>query len=265
MNDSITTLAEEGQMSETEHSENEFDGSVAVVIGGASGIGRATAAAFAERGAAISLSDIDETRGAGVARELADAGARVIFTPADIRDPAALQRLAHRTEQTFGGIDAVFLSAGRVEADLGRMLELYLQGPANCATVLAPVLERSGNPTITFTGSTSGLRAHRGAAWYSAAKTGLVGLTRSLALDLAPRRIRVNSVCPSGVDTPMLRQTMAESGADADERFAREAARKPLGRWVRPEDVAQAAVFLASARAAMITGVSLPVDGGETL
>jgi len=237
----------------------------AVVIGGASGIGRATAVAFAARGARISLSDIDDERGRAVADELARSGAEVVFTAADIQEPSELEELARVTIGAFGGVDAVFVSAGRIEADLRRMLALYLEGPANCAMAMAPHLESAANPSITFTGSMSGLRAHRGASWYSAAKTGLVGLTRSLALDLAPQGIRVNSVCPSGVDTTMLRDSMQASGVDADARIAEEAARKPLGRWVQAADVAEAAIFLASDRARMITGVSLPVDGGESL
>jgi len=243
----------------------DFEGRVAVVIGGASGMGRATAALFAARGARVSLSDLDATRGAAVAAELTDAGADVIFSAADIRSPSDLERLAARTVEAFGRVDALFLSAGRVEAELGPMLELYLQGPANCVAAFAPQLAESDAPSITFTGSTSGLRAHPGAPWYAAAKSGLVGMTRTLALDLAKQGIRVNAVCPSGVDTPMLRATLRGSTEEIEAKLAGQAARKPLRRWVGAEDVANAAVFLASSQASMITGVSLPVDGGESL
>ncbi|MGN6204970.1 SDR family NAD(P)-dependent oxidoreductase [Humibacter sp.] len=243
----------------------DFEGRVAVVIGGASGMGLATAELFAARGAKVSISDVDAERGQRAAADLLRGGSRAIFTPADIRVLADLERLAERTVAEFGRIDAVFLSAGRVEADLGPMLELYLQGPANCVTALAPLLARSDAASITFTGSTSGLRAHPGAPWYAAAKAGLVGMTRTLAVDLARQGIRVNAVCPSGVDTPMLRATMRGTEEEIESRLAEQATRKPLGRWVTASDVANAAVFLASSQASMITGVSLPIDGGESL
>jgi 3-oxoacyl-[acyl-carrier protein] reductase len=243
----------------------DFDGRVAVVIGGASGMGRATAELFAVCGAKLSLSDLDAEHGERVVADLRRGGSEAIFTRADIRAPSELEQLAARTIDAFGRIDAVFVSAGRVEADLGRMLELYLQGPANCVAALVPHLTRSDAPSITFTGSTSGLRAHPGAPWYAAAKAGLVGMTRTLAVDLAPQGIRVNAVCPSGVDTPMLRATMRGTDEEIEAKLAEQAARKPLGRWVTATDVANAAVFLASRQAAMITGVSLPVDGGESL
>ncbi|GAA4178025.1 SDR family NAD(P)-dependent oxidoreductase [Gryllotalpicola koreensis] len=243
----------------------DFEGRVAVVIGGASGIGKATARLFAARGARVSLSDLDADRGRAVAEELAAGGAEAIFTLADIRAPGDLAELAHRTVETFGRMDAVFVSAGRAESDLGAMLELYLQGPANCVEAMVPHLRHSDAPTLTFTGSMSGLRAHPGAPWYATAKSGLVGMTRTLALDLAAQGIRVNSVCPSGVDTAMLRATMRGPADEIEKRLEAETERKPLRRWVTPEDVAEAAVFLASRHAAMITGVSLPVDGGERL
>ncbi|GAB3808493.1 SDR family oxidoreductase [Humibacter antri] len=244
---------------------SDFEGRVAVVIGGASGMGRATAELFAARGAKVSLSDLDAERGVGAAAEIVARGSEAIFTPADIRVPADLEQLAVRTIDAFGRIDAVFLSAGRVESDLAQMLELYLQGPANCVAALTPQLARSDAASITFTGSTSGLRAHPGAPWYATAKAGLVGMTRTLAVDLRSQGIRVNAVCPSGVDTPMLRATMRGTREEIDAKLAEQAARKPFGRWVTVEDVANAAVFLASSQASMITGVSLPVDGGESL
>ncbi|WP_460580892.1 SDR family NAD(P)-dependent oxidoreductase [Humibacter ginsengisoli] len=243
----------------------DFEGRVAVVIGGASGMGQATAELFAARGAKVSVSDLDAERGERVVADLLGEGSEAIFTRADIRVLSELEQLAERTVAEFGRIDAVFLSAGRVEADLGPMLELYLQGPANCVTALVPHLARSDAASITFTGSTSGLRAHPGAPWYAAAKAGLVGMTRTLAVDLAWQGIRVNAVCPSGVDTPMLRATMRGTAEEIDAKLAEQAERKPLGRWVTASDVAEAAVFLASQHASMITGVSLPVDGGESL
>ncbi|NNC13531.1 SDR family oxidoreductase [Planctomonas sp. JC2975] len=243
----------------------DFEGRVAVVIGGASGMGRATAELFAARGAKVSVSDLDAERGAAVVDELRGRGSEAIFTRADIRVPSELAELARRTLEAFGGVDAVFLSAGRVEADLGPMLELYLQGPANVVAAMLPGLEASDAASITFTGSTSGLKAHPGAPWYAAAKAGLVGMTRTLAVDLARKGIRVNAVCPSGVDTPMLRATMRGTEQEIEAKLAEQAARKPLGRWVTASDVANAAVFLASSQAAMITGVSLPVDGGDSL
>jgi NAD(P)-dependent dehydrogenase (short-subunit alcohol dehydrogenase family) len=244
---------------------SDFAGRVAVVIGGASGMGRATAELFAARGAKVSVSDVDAERGAAVAEALRRGGAEALFTSADIRSPDDLEELVRRTVDAFGGIDAVFLSAGRAEAELAPMLELYLQGPANVVAAMLPHLQRSNAASITFTGSTSGLRAHPGAPWYATAKAGLVGMTRTLAVDLARKGIRVNAVCPSGVDTPMLRATMPGTEDEKAAQLAEQAPRKPLGRWVTAADVANAAVFLASPAAGMITGVSLPVDGGETL
>ncbi|MBL8664647.1 MAG: SDR family oxidoreductase [Candidatus Odyssella sp.] len=237
-------------------------GKTAIVTGAAGGIGAAAARALAAAGARVVLLDRDAERVAAAAAAIA--GARAY--PADIADKAAVERVFAAAARDLGGIDILVNNAGiesvwtierMPEADWDRVLDVNLKGAMLCTQAAVPSMKARGGGAIVNVASVAGKRiSFSGGASYTASKAGLLGFTRHAAFELGLYRIRVNAVCPGPTLTPMI-----ERNLDAAQRKSVEAI-VPLGRWVLPEDVAAAIVFLAGDGAAMCTGTSIDVDGG---
>jgi NAD(P)-dependent dehydrogenase (short-subunit alcohol dehydrogenase family) len=242
------------------------DGSV-VVTGGGSGIGRATCLAFAAAGRAVAVGDVDVQAADRVVGEITAVGGRAVAVEVDVRDSVACVRLADEAER-LAPLQVVVANAGtsRLEASLeetpdatvDELLAVNVGGVIRTVRAALPRLVDGG--CVLVTSSVSGLRAHPGAVVYAATKTALIGFARSLAAEVAPRGIRVNAICPGGVDTPMVRRLYGDAAADPAGLPRND---YPLGRLATSEDVADAMVWLAGAR--HVTGVSLRVDGGEAL
>lgn len=245
-------------------------GRVALVTGGASGIGRAIATSFARAGASVVVVDLNAPGGQDVVTEINAAGGRASFVRADVSrsDDAAAAVAAARSR--FERLDILVNNAGIIrrasvietsEEDWDRVMAVNVKSAFLCAKYALPTMAASGGGVVINIASGWGLVGGRRAAAYCASKGALVQLTRAMALDHARDRIRANCICPGDTDTPMLRDEAAQLG-EPEERFLTDASRRPLGRLGRPEDVAQAAIFLASDASAFITGTTLVVDGG---
>jgi 3-oxoacyl-[acyl-carrier protein] reductase len=253
-------------------------GRVALITGGASGMGAAAVDLFITEGARVVLADIDEDKGRVVAERYGDdcVFVRCDHTVREANEAAVAQALSR-----FGKLDTLFNNAGLAFANasiesvdddtLGRIIDVDLIGPYRMTQAALPALRQAapdlpGGAAIVFTSSMQGIVARPFVSPYTAAKHGIVGIARSLALELARDNIRVNVLCPVATDTPMLPQFMPSSVGEEQMPKVREQLVKgiPLGRLARAEDIANAALFLASDDAAMITGVALPIDGGVT-
>jgi len=243
--------------------EGRFAGRVVIVTGGASGIGAATARAFSAEGARIVVADVDRERG----REVAGATAGV-FEAVDVADAAAV-RAVERTVAAHRRIDVLVSNAfatslGPIERFAldawTRTLAVTLTAAFTGLQAVAPIMRAQGGGAVVNVASISGLGGDRGLVAYNAAKAGMINLTRTAALELAPAGIRVNAVCPGLIATPALARALG----GAPEREERARAAVPVGRFGRREEVARAILFLASDDASYITGTTLVVDGGLT-
>jgi NAD(P)-dependent dehydrogenase (short-subunit alcohol dehydrogenase family) len=267
---------------------------VALVTGGASGIGRVSAGAFAREGAKVVIADIDAEQGAESARHLAKAGAEVLFVACDVTHAQEVQALIEGVVRAYGRLDCAFNNAG-FEGDLAptaecteenwdRTLAVNLKAVWLCMKYeIQQMLGQRGGAIVNM-GSVAALVAERGFPAYAAAKGGVLQLTRTAAVEYAGANIRINAVCPGVIDTPMatramaglrpsammpgaLRSPVARRLADAIFRFPPVKSMgiksmHPLGRMGKPEEVAEAAVWLCSEAASFVTGHALPVDGG---
>jgi len=232
-------------------------GKVALITGGASGIGRATALLFARGGAAIALADVNADAGQRVADEITQAGGRAFLEPVDVMRAADCQRLVERTIREFGRIDILFNNAGIIR----RATVLDLSEADWVSRAVIPHMQKAGGGTIVNTASGWGLAGGAKAAVYCASKGAVVLLTKAMAIDHGPQNIRVNCVCPGDTDTGMLREEAQQLGVESS-RFLAESAGRPLGRVGSPEEIAQAALYLASDASSFVTGTALVVDGG---
>lgn len=238
-------------------------GKVAIVTGGASGIGRATAALFAREGAQVTIGDIDRPRGEAAAAEIGAAGGDCLFVRCDVALAADAENVVNATLAARGRLDILINNA----ADLGeygsvadcapedweRSLGVGLTGTFLCSK--SAITAMTGGGSIVNVASVGGVLPFPNQAPYVTVKAAVIQLTRSMALDFGQRGIRVNAIAPGAIDTRPV----------SEERFRFQLARSALGRKGRPEEVAQAALFLCSDEAAFITGVCLPVDGGWLL
>jgi NAD(P)-dependent dehydrogenase (short-subunit alcohol dehydrogenase family) len=245
-------------------------GKIAVITGAASGIGRASALLFAREGAVVALADINASAGQHVADEIIQSGGRAFFEPADVTRAADCKRLVERAIREFGRIDTLFNNAGIIrratvldlaEVDWDRMMAVNVKSIYLLSREAIPHMQRAGGGAIINMASGWGLAGGAKAAVYCASKGAVVLLTKAMALDHGPQNIRVNCICPGDTDTAMLREEARQLGED-DSRFLAESAKRPLGRVGTPEEIAQAALYLASDASSFVTGTALVVDGG---
>ncbi len=256
---------------------------IGIVTAAASGMGRAGALRFAREGAAVAVVDLDRAGAEAVAREITAGGGRALALAGDLRDDGFSRAIVRETTRAFGGLDFVWNHVGHpgpasVEGvdmrEVELALDLNLRSVMVTTEAAIPELRArsatGGGSALLFTASTSGLVGSPNSPVYSMAKFGVVGFVRALAKRLAADKIRVNAVCPGPVDTPMLRVFVARPdqqrppGLDVEALVVRRASQVPLGRPGRPEEIANAALFLISDEASYVIGAALPVDGGAT-
>jgi NAD(P)-dependent dehydrogenase (short-subunit alcohol dehydrogenase family) len=247
-----------------------LSGKVALVTGGASGIGRATAVLFAKEGAVVAIADVSKQAGESVAAEIIASGRRALFEACDVASAADCHRVVERVVREFGGIDILFNNAGIIrrasvvelaEEDWDRVMAVNVKSIYLMSREVIPVMAKAGGGSIVNTASGWGLAGGPRAAVYCASKGAVVLLTKAMAIDHGPQKIRVNCICPGDTDTAMLRNEAQQLGEPSD-RFLAEAAHRPLGRVGKPEEIAQAALYLASDASSFVTGTALVVDGG---
>lgn len=248
-------------------------GKVALITGGASGIGEATVRLFVEEGATVVLADIQDERGRRLAGEL---GARVAYVHADVSREAEIKSAVGETVRRFGQLDCLFNNAGYAGV-AGRIEEIPVEGFDETLGVLlrgvflgmkhaAPVMKRQGAGSIISTASVAGLRTGMGPHVYSVAKAAVIHLTRTVATELGESGVRVNCICPGGIATPIFGKAFGLSPERADEtipllKTVLETL-QPIKRPGLPEDIARAALWLASDDSSFVNGLALVVDGG---
>jgi len=248
----------------------DFTGQVALVTGGASGMGLATVQAFAAAGAAVVLADINEETLRMETERLTTAGHQAIGVRCDVSDEDQVAALVERAVSTFGRLDMAFNNAGiqAPPSDLAderadvydRVQAINLRGVWACMKHELKQMREQSSGAIVNCSSLGGLVGLPGRAAYHAAKHGVIGLTRSAALEYASRGIRVNAICPGTIETPMVTDMIARGELDVEEAVANQ----PIGRFGKPEEIAATVLWLCSPGASLVHGVALPVDGGYT-
>jgi 3-oxoacyl-[acyl-carrier protein] reductase len=242
---------------------------VAVITGAASGFGEAMARRFAEEGAKVVIADLN---GRGAERVAGEIGKSAIWVQTDVSQRSEFDEMVRETLRAFGRIDIMVNNAGYTHRN-GDMLEVdeatfdliaavNMKAIYHAALAVVPVMEAQGGGVILTTASTAGLRPRPGLTWYNASKGWAITATKSMAVELAPKKIRVNCLCPVAGETGMLAAFMGE---DTPEKRAQFRASIPLGRLSTPLDIANAALWLVSDEAEFITGVALEVDGGRCI
>jgi len=241
---------------------------VAIVTGGGSGIGRATAELFAKEGARVLVADYKADSAREVAQGITSAGGEALFVPVDVSDPVQVQRMIDTALEACGGIDILFNGAGILafgtaldtdEKTWNRVMAINLSGTFWCCkTVLPHLIKRGGGSIINVSSSAGSLDAKGNSVAYVTSKAGVAVMTKAMAIDHAKANVRVNALCPGPTDTPMLRSVLSPAEMNA---FA---TTFPMGRMGRPEELAYAALFLASDEASFVTGALMAVDGGQT-
>jgi NAD(P)-dependent dehydrogenase (short-subunit alcohol dehydrogenase family) len=249
-----------------------LENKVVVITGGGSGIGQACALAFAEAGAAVFVTDIDSDGGAETIQAIEANDGRARYLTADVTQPDEVKTMIQAAKAHFGGIDVIINNAGitgdtslvplhEIEDDTyTRTMDVNVRGVWLCMKYAIPALIERGGGSIVNIASVAGLIGFPGGSVYSASKHAVIGLTKSAALELARYDIRVNALCPSYTDTPMV-AAMADESPRISERMRKAS---PMRRLGTAEEMAQAAVWLASDRATFTTGIAFPVDGGLT-
>ena len=253
---------------------NRLNGKVAVITGGGAGIGRATAVLFAEEGAAVVIAERDESSGRETAAQIIASGGRALFVATDVADEATVARMAGAAVAAFGAIHilvnnaAIFILRG-IEAtpeEWRPMLDINVMGPSLVAKHVVPSIRQAGGGSIVNLGSISSFIAQPNYVTYNTTKAAILGMTRCMAMDLAPDNIRVNSVCPGVVWTQIVEKQAEAMGLDraAADVHPAWAGAQLLKRCADPREIAHAILFLASDDASFITGSHLMADGGYT-
>ena len=248
-----------------------LEGKVAMITGGVSGIGLATAEVLSAYGAKVALLDINAKLGAKELARFEKAGRTALFQKCDVTKESDCKQAVKAVESAFGRIDILFNNAGVTfrkdvtelnEREWDLVVDVSLKGAYLLSKYAVPVMAKNGGGSIVNTGSGWGLKGGDKAAAYCAAKGGIVNLTRAMAIDHGPQNIRVNSVNPGDTDTPLLREEGRQLGLE-EQSFLKDSAKgRPLERLGEPEDIANAVLFLASDLSKWITGAALVVDGG---
>lgn len=245
---------------------------VVLVTGGARGIGRATAERFAQEGASVAILDRDRNEAEAAAKRICAEGRRAIVLAVDVTDSCAVRNAVEQCVETFGRLDVLVSNAGihfaraidqYSDEDIDRILSVNLKGTLYVIRAAVPRLRETRGSIVAVSSMTGLVGQDRGAV-YVATKGAIISLTKALALELGADGIRVNCVCPAGVDTPLMRD-WAATLPDPEAVLRSQAAMHLTNRMATPEEIASAIAFLASPSAAFITGVALPIEGGSTL
>jgi len=249
-----------------------FAGRVAFITGGASGIGRATALAFARVGASVAIADVSEKGSQETARLIEEESGRALAVKCDVSRSDDVQAALNNTIGAFGRLDFAFNNAGIEpknpaptadydEEEWNRIIDIDLRGVFLCMKHEIPLMLKQGGGAIVNTSSGAGIIGIKGSPAYTAAKHGVIGLTRAAALDYAGQNIRVNAICPGYIATPM----MDRFTGGTPEGRAKVISDEPIGRMGRPEEIANAVLWLCSDAASFVVGHALVVDGGQTV
>jgi 3-oxoacyl-[acyl-carrier protein] reductase len=251
-----------------------LQGLVSVITGAGSGIGRASALAFAAEGAPVVVADLNLPSARATCQAIIDQGGTASSFEVDVTQARQVEAMLDHATTTFGRLDVLFNNAGvpqsftpledSPDALFDRIMAVNVRGVFNGCRAAVPRMKAQRSGVILNTASTAGIRPRPGLAVYNASKAAVISLTKTLALELAPYRVRVVSICPVATDTPMLGDFLGAGAAETEGR-ARFVATIPWGRLNQPEDLARAAVFLASPEAEMVTGTAFEVDGGRDI
>ena len=244
-----------------------LEGKTAIVTGGGSGFGEGMAKRFAEEGANVVIADLNGDQAERVAQEI---GARAVAIQVDVARAQDNQAMVAAALSHFKGLDIFVLNAGFTQKNMSmlevdeqtfdRINDVNMKALYHAARVVVPEMIKGGGGTVLATASTAGLRPRPGLVWYNASKAWVINACKCMAVELAPHKIRVNTLCPVAGETGMLADFMGEDTPEIREKFKSVI---PLGRFSQPRDMANAALYLVSDEADFITGVALEVDGGR--
>jgi NAD(P)-dependent dehydrogenase (short-subunit alcohol dehydrogenase family) len=250
----------------------EFDGKVAVVTGASGGIGRASALAFAGKGARVVVADVQVERGAETARMIKETGGKAIFVRTDVSNSADVRALISKAVETYGRLDYAHNNAGiggangptadYPEEDWNRIIAINLTGVWLCMKYEIPQMVEQGKGAIVNTASVMGLTGLTLVCGYTAAKHGVVGLTKVAAMEYADLGVRITAVCPGFVETPMMDEATRIGGVEKEDFYAALGGFSPTKRVGKPEEIAEAVIWLCSDAASYVTGSTLVIDGG---